>query len=90
MEQQQNKIDPDEKMKREEIETFYENYKKKLINTKQQEFLRNFKESIKNLSELEKNVARYERNDFNLKEKLEGYQQYIESAKKVIIFQPSY
>jgi hypothetical protein len=90
MEEHNIKFDSDEILKRGEIETFYENYKKKLTNAKQQNFLRNFKESLKNLSELEKNVARYERTDFNLKEKLEGYQQYIESAKKVIHFQISY
>ena len=66
-----------------QLDTFYEEYKNKILAASQEKFLDSFKEQIQKLNELEILIARLEKFDKSSVEMRTNFQNYITTAKKV-------
>jgi len=73
----------EEKYNKKKIEDFYEVYRNKILDTKSDKMLVEFKENINNLKDVEIRIARLEKFDKTNAEFKSNYENYIENTKKV-------
>jgi hypothetical protein len=73
----------EDKFNKKKIEDFYEVYRNKILDSKGENMLEEFKENINNLKDVEIRIARLEKFDKSNAEFKSNYENYIQNSIKV-------